>query len=91
MGRTFMPEVSRFYGITIRMFYEDHNPPHFHAIYGKQEAMISISDLKIIEGRLSKRALLMILEWAIQYRGALMENWELSKSNRPLKKIPPLK
>ncbi|MDQ7825609.1 MAG: DUF4160 domain-containing protein [Candidatus Eremiobacteraeota bacterium] len=86
-----MPEISRFYGIVIRMFYEDHNPPHFHAIYGKQEAMISISELRILEGRISKRALLMTLEWAIQYREALMESWQLAMNSQPLKSIPPLK
>lgn len=86
-----MPEISRFYGIVIRMFYEDHNPPHFHAIYGKQEAMISITDLKIIEGKLNNRAFLMILEWAIKYREALIENWELSTRGQLLNRIPPLK
>ena len=86
-----MPEISRFYGIVIRMYYEDHNPPHFHAIYGRQEAMISILELKIIEGKLSKRAFLMIIEWAILHREALMENWNLSLTGAPLNRIPPLK
>ena len=57
-----MPEISRFYGIRIRMFFSDHNPPHFHAIYQNSEAIIDINTLAILEGSLPKRAQVMGLE-----------------------------
>ena len=62
-----MPEVSRFYGIIIRMFYKDHNPPHFHVIYQENEALIDIKTLEIMEGRLTKRAKTLAIEWAIEH------------------------
>ena len=62
-----MPEVSRFYGIIIRMFYKDHNPPHFHVIYQENEALIDIKTLEIMEGRLTKRAKILAIEWAIEH------------------------
>jgi hypothetical protein len=57
-----MPEISRFYGIIIRMFYNDHNPPHFHVIYQEDEAIIDIKTLEILEGRLPKRAKSLAIE-----------------------------
>ncbi len=86
-----MPVISRFYGIEIRMYFDDHNPPHFHVIYGKQEAMISILELKMMEGNLSKRATMLTIEWALQHREALMENWELMKGGFAPKRISPLR
>lgn len=59
-----MPEISRFLGIVIRMFYGDHNPPHFHAIYGDYDASFSIETLEMIEGRLPPRVKGLIIEWA---------------------------
>jgi hypothetical protein len=59
-----MPTLSVFFGIVIRMYYDDHAPPHFHAIYGDQEATISIDPLEVLEGSLSRRALGMVLDWA---------------------------
>src|SRR5256712_4909429 len=59
-----MPEVSRFYGIVIKIFYDDHNPPHFHAEYGEHEVLVSISTLAILSGSLPARALGLVTEWA---------------------------
>jgi hypothetical protein len=59
-----MPEVSRFYGIVIKIFYDDHNPPHFHADYGEYEVLVSINTLAIMGGRLPARAFGMVAEWA---------------------------
>ena len=86
-----MPEISRFYGIIIAMFYDDHNPPHFHARYGSEKVIIDIDSLRILGGSFSPRALGLVIEWASQHREELMTNWELAKNNMELKKIDPLK
>lgn len=85
-----MPEISRFYGIIIRMFYNDHNPPHFHVIYQYNEALIDIKTLEILEGHLPKRARSLAIEWAIEHRDKLMTNWQKARSLEPLDKIEPL-
>ncbi len=59
-----MPEISRFFGISIRMYFDDHIPPHFHAIYAGAEAQIGIEPLTVLRGRFPRRALGMALEWA---------------------------
>ena len=86
-----MPEICRFYGIIIAMFYADHNPPHFHARYGKDKVVIEIQTLKVLEGKIPPRALGMVIEWASQHQPELMLDWELSKNNQSPKKIIPLK
>lgn len=85
-----MPTISAFYGILIQMFWRDHAPPHFHALYAEHEAQIDIRTLEIIEGELPNRALALVLEWAAQHRGALMENWNLCEAMERPNKIPPL-
>lgn len=85
-----MPQLSRFFGIIITMYYDDHNPPHFHAIYGEFSAQISISDLAIIEGSVPSRVLGLIVEWASLHRNELYANWERMISNEPLLSIEPL-
>ena len=85
-----MPEISRFYGIIIRMFFNDHNPPHFHAIYQNSEAIIDIKTLAILEGSLPKRAQVMVLEWAFEHREELLLNWQKAQKPEPLVKIEPL-
>jgi len=85
-----MPEISRFFGIIILMYYKEHEPPHFHAKYGEQVGIFSVSDLKLIEGRLPKRVISLVLEWAFEHRDELMEDWELAMAQKPLRKIPPL-
>ena len=85
-----MPTISTFYGILIQMFWKDHAPPHFHALYAEDEALIDIRTLEIIEGRLPRRALALVLEWAQEHRVELLEDWELCVRNHSPKKIPPL-
>lgn len=85
-----MPTISRFFGILIRMYYDDHNPPHFHVFYGEYEAMININTLEIIKGELPRRVLAMTIEWASIYRDALKEDWKLAVQHLPLQQIEPL-
>ena len=59
-----MPEISRFFGIIILMYYDEHNPPHFHARYGSDTAAMEITSLRVLEGRLPSRALGLVVEWA---------------------------
>lgn len=84
-----MPEVSRFYGIVIYIFYDDHNPPHFHAEYAGFRAIITMND-GIVKGQMPKRALKLIFEWMEIHHDQLMENWELAIKGEPLKNIEPL-
>ncbi|MEK6481993.1 DUF4160 domain-containing protein [Catalinimonas sp. 4WD22] len=85
-----MPEISRFYGIIIRMFYNDHSPPHFHVIYQENEAIIDIKTLEILEGHLPKRAKSLAIEWAIEHRDELITNWQKARSHETLDSIEPL-
>ncbi|OGU17447.1 MAG: transcriptional regulator [Ignavibacteria bacterium GWB2_35_12] len=85
-----MPQISRFFGIIISMFYNEHSPPHFHADYGEFNAEISIRDLVIINGILPPRALGLVIEWASQHKSELLENWDLAESKQVLKRIEPL-
>jgi len=85
-----MPEVSRFLGIIIALYYKEHEPPHFHAKYGGQRAAFSIADLRLLEGSLPPRVISLVLEWAFQHRPALMQDWDLARAEKPLNKIPPL-
>ena len=85
-----MPEVSRFYGIVIRMYYREHNPPHFHAIYGASEAQVAINTLGILNGKLPPKAYSLVVEWAMQHQAELAENWQLARAQQPLNPIDPL-
>ncbi|HEY2761138.1 MAG TPA: DUF4160 domain-containing protein [Pirellulales bacterium] len=85
-----MPTISRFFGVTIRMYYDDHGTPHFHAYYGNDAAKIEINTLKIVEGKLPRRAIGFILEWALEHRQELLANWELCETHLPLNPIAPL-
>ncbi|MFH0926513.1 MAG: DUF4160 domain-containing protein [bacterium] len=84
-----MPEISRFYGIVVFMNFNEHNPPHFHVNYQDQEITMEIQT-GIIQGKMAKRALQMVFEWAEKYRDDLMENWNLARARKSLKRIPPL-
>ncbi len=86
-----MPRISSFYGIVIWMYWNDHNPPHFHATYGDFEILIRITDLSIYSGSLPSRAFGLIMEWASLHQNELMENWVLLKEERSVKQIEPLK
>jgi hypothetical protein len=85
-----MPEISRFFGIIVQMYYSDHDPPHFHVRYSGQKALIAIETLALWRGRLSPRALGLVTEWAAMHRVALMEDWNLARSEAQLKPIAPL-
>ena len=85
-----MPTISSFYGISIRMYFDEHPRPHFHAYSGGEGAAISIDSLEVLEGRLSRRALALVLEWASEHRAELRENWKLAETHNTLRKIDPL-
>lgn len=85
-----MPEISRFFGIVIAMYYNDHAPPHFHVRYGEQKALIAIETLSVLEGKLSGRTLALVVEWAALHREELLENWRLARTEAPLRRIEPL-
>jgi hypothetical protein len=85
-----VPELSRFFGIVIAMFYDDHPPPHFHVRYGRQKAIVAIETLGIIEGELSPRVLGLVTEWAALHREELRQNWSLAERHAPLNPIAPL-
>ncbi len=85
-----MPEISRFLGIIIKMFYNEHAPPHFHAEYNEFKAEIFIETLEIKEGRLPKRVYSLVLEWATEHRSELISDWNLAREKKSLNKIEPL-
>jgi hypothetical protein len=85
-----MPELSRFYGIIIGMYYDDHPPPHFHVQYGDQRAKIQIDTLAVIRGTLSARALGLVVEWAALHREELLDRWHAAENHEELLKIQPL-
>jgi Domain of unknown function (DUF4160) len=84
------PEISRFLGIIVAMYYNEHNPPHFHARYGDHKIEIAIKTLSILAGKLPPKALGLVMEWATQHQDELMTDWELARQNSELKKIAPL-
>jgi hypothetical protein len=85
-----MPEISRFLGIIITMYYKYHPPPHFHVRYNQQKAIIDIENLSILEGKLSPRILGLVIEWAAIHQTELMQNWQLARVQSPLEPITPL-
>jgi hypothetical protein len=85
-----MPQISRFFGIVVTMFYNDHPPPHFHARYGEHQVLIGIEDLAILHGSLPPRAFGLVTEWAALHKAELLENWDLARAQAPLKNIEPL-
>ncbi len=84
-----MPVISRFYGILIAMYFNDHNPPHFYAKYSGYEALFDFNG-SIIEGELPKRAVKFVQEWISFHKSELEENWEKARSGEPLNYIAPL-
>jgi hypothetical protein len=86
-----MPRVSEFYGISIYVYYREHMPPHFHAIYAEEEALIAIEDLQVLRGRLRPRAMSLVMEWASLHHGELGRVWEQATTHQPLDKIEPLR
>ena len=86
-----MPEISRFFGIVIAMFYEDHMPPHFHARYGESSAFIAIEDSEVLAGSLPPRALGLVVEWSAIHREELARDWRQAAQKEPLDAIEPLR
>jgi hypothetical protein len=85
-----MPEISRFFGIVIRMYFNDHDPPHFHAFYGSTEAQVRVTPVGVLRGGLPPRALALVVEWAALHQGELLENWRRLHADEPAERIPPL-
>lgn len=84
-----MPEIASIGSIRITMYYDDHNPPHFHAEYGEQKAVIDIQKARVLRGSLPAKQLKIILGWTVMRQDDLMHNWELARQDLPLKKIAP--
>ena len=85
-----MPEISLFFGIRVTINYNGHVPPHFHAEYNGDKAIVDIINGKILRGYLPKRQLKLVLAWAEIHKDELMQHWELAKNHEPLYKIAPL-
>ncbi len=85
-----MPGVSRFFGIVIYMYYNDHAPAHFHAVYGDFEAVYTIETLEVMRGDLPRRAHALVIEWAVLHRYELRENWQRARDMETLRQIEPL-
>lgn len=81
-----MPEIARFYGIIIKLFFGDHPPPHFHAVYGEFVGLFDIRTLEMFEGDLPARAKKLVTEWAEINQSELIKMWD----NQEFKKLPPL-
>jgi uncharacterized protein DUF4160 len=86
-----MPIISHFFGIIIRMFYNEHAPPHFHVEYGEYKASVNIQTLEVFDGKLTRRAQELVLDWAELHQKELLEDWELCRKHQEPKQIEPLK
>jgi len=84
-----MPEISRFFGISIFMLWREHNPPHFHAKYGEYEITVDINK-QIVSGKFPRRALNLVLEWLDLHKDELIDDWNLAQKSKPLNPIEPL-
>jgi hypothetical protein len=82
-----MPTIAYFYGIAICMYYDDHNPPHFHAVYGEHEAKVAIDTGQVMEGRLPRRAARLVSEWAQERKLDLMNNWDRARLGRQMERL----
>jgi hypothetical protein len=85
-----MPEISRFYGIVIKLFFGDHDPPHFHAAYGEHEVLVGIESFRVIAGSLPPRGMDLVAEWVSLHQEELREAWARAKNLEPVGKIDPL-
>jgi len=81
-----MPEISRFYGIVIKIYFGDHSPPHFHAAYTGHSGVFDINTLELTEGYLPARARRLVLEWALVHRSEMQQMWKTQEFH----KLPPL-
>ena len=85
-----MPEISRFLGIKIFMFFNEHNPPHFHVEYNEYRASIDINSFGVMEGKLPAKVLGLVVEWAELHQSELLQNWDDIKESGEWHKIEPL-
>jgi hypothetical protein len=83
-----MPIISTFFGIIVRMYFDDHAPPHIHVEYQGQEAQIAFTDGSVVNGRLPKRALTLVRQWCLDHREELEQNWSNAQALKPLSRIP---
>lgn len=86
-----MPTISMFRGIKVFMNWRDHQPPHFHAVYGGEEVIVSIRELEVMEGSMPGKQLKMLLGWAAMRQDELLDNWALAEKNQELFPIEPLR
>lgn len=86
-----MPIISNFFGIIIRMFYNEHAPPHFHVEYAEYKASVNIQTLEVFDGNLTRRAQELVLDWAELHQKELLSDWELCRQHLEPKQIEPLK
>jgi len=85
-----MPEICRFYGIVIKMYFADHAPPHFHAEYAEYEARVAINNLAVLTGELPPRAMGLVAEWATLHQRELQTLWERATKLETLHRLDPL-
>ncbi len=85
-----MPTISAFHGILIRMYYDDHSPPHFHALYQGREVKVAIETSEIVEGELPSRQLRLVLRWTEIHRSELTENWARAQRHARIVSVTPL-
>jgi len=86
-----VPEISRFFGMVIAMYFDDHPPPHFHVVHGVERAQVGIDPPGLLNGTLSPRALALVVEWAAIHRSELLANWDRVKARQPAMKVEPLR
>jgi len=86
-----MPKISEFFGIAIYVYWRDHGPPHFHAVYAGEEAAITIEDVRVLSGRLPPRATGLVIEWATLHQEELRKIWRQAENLEPLGVIEPLR
>jgi hypothetical protein len=85
-----MPKICEFFGIAIYVYYREHQPAHFHAIYAGDEVLVDIETLSVLRGKLPPRAMGLVIEWATLYKDELKIVWERAVKHRSLGKIDPL-
>jgi hypothetical protein len=86
-----MSRISAFFGISIYMYYREHMPPHFHAIYAEHEAEVELNGLTLLSGSLPPRVRGLVVEWAAMHKDELRQVWEQAMAHQPLSRIAPLK
>lgn len=83
-----MPVISVFFGITIRMYFDDHPPAHIHATYQGQEALVAIESGEVIAGNLPRKAAALVKDWCLNHRDDLASNWVKGQALQPMERIP---